>query len=607
MSCMTISDARVFAADPVAETNTAVDEALQRVIFGEHRDLHLHVRDALIGLNDRPRPELTHSEEAELAPELLRQALPAVGSTVSELATNTHLRGAFCDWSQVLAPRLFLILTGHIDLSTNAILTLGNGSAYQAQCLAELDTGAAVGGLGLTELDGTNGADHQTTATWDPDTGGFWLNSPTPGACKYMPNVGDPATPKTFVITARLYVDGRDEGVLPFLARLRTVEGLAEGVRVFRLPDKSSGPMDHALIRFTRFWVPRDALLGGAMARMTAAGRFECDVPPRQRFSKVISILSRGRLDLATAAIASARAGLVGAYNYASQRRSGVGTVMLDRDNVTQDIMPALAATYATSALGRRIRDLAADDADSPRNIVLAMLAKPLLSYTAHDVLRVCRWRTASQGILRSNRIVDWIGNLEAIITAEGENQILQVVAEGVGIDLDALQLSRAPRHTPWYIELLGQRAHIIGAGLADKDYTAAGAVMGRNSARIEYTTATAERLAATALIASAEDISDPTAKQIVLLMAEAYALHRIRHHSLWYAARGLITQERAEQIEVRLADAWSALQPELPTLLRAFQIPAIPGAPLFAARRDYKQALVEAVSAADPDYFSVA
>ncbi|MBF6436105.1 hypothetical protein [Nocardia cyriacigeorgica] len=602
---MTISDAHVFAIDPSAEENTTVDEALQRVIFGEHRDLHLRIRDALIELDDRPRPDLRHSQEAELAPGLLRKALPAIGATAVDLASDAQTRGAFCDWAQVLAPRMFLILTGHIDLSTNAIRTLGNGSAYQRQCLAELNTGATVGGLGLTELDGTNGADHQTTATWDPATDGFWLNSPTPGACKYMPNVGDPSTPKTFVITARLFVDGHDEGVLPFLTRLRTADGPADGVRIFRLPDKSSGPMDHALIRFARFWVPRDALLGGSMAQMTPDGRFECRVSKRERFSKVIAILSQGRLDLATAAITSARAGLVGAYHYASQRMSGTGTVMMARDNVGADLMPALAATYATSALGRRIRDMVSADPAGAQNVVFAMLAKPLLSYTAHDVLKVCRWRTASQGILRSNRMVDWIGNLEAIITAEGENQILQVVAASAGSDLAGLELPGTPREMPWYVDVLGRRARAIADGLATGDATAAGAVMGRNSAAIQLTTATAERLAVTALVASADETDDRSAKELILLLAEAYALDRIRHNGLWYTARGILTQERAREIEIRLAECWAELQGEFPTLLSAFQIPAIPGAPLFAPGRDYKQALVDAVAGADPGYFS--
>lgn len=604
---MTISDARVRAdADHIAAGSAAaVTEDLQHALFGRHLATHLRVRDRLLeAVDDRPRDDLRHLDEGELAAGLWQKALPAIEASISELALDTPLRGAVLDWAQVLAPRMFLTGTGQIDLSTYTILTLGDGSPYQQRCLSELDDATATGGLALTELDGTNGNDCQTTATYDPVTDGYWVNSNTRGGSKKMPNVAATTIPKIFVVTARLLIDGADQGVLPFLARLRTADELAEGVRVHRLGAKGTGPMDHALIYFRRFWLPRDALVAGTTARVAPGGRFASDEPePRRRFGKVISVLSRGRLDLATAAAAGARAGLVGAVNYARQRTSGRGTVMLERDNVLAQVLPAVAAAYATSTLGRILRDMLTDTPDDPRHVVLAMLAKPLLSDTAAAILQVCRRRTAAEGVMRDNRLIDWVAGTEDIITAEGENDIMAVVAAGVGVDLNAIQLPGTPAVLPWYVDVLAQRAQIIAEALTNGIHADAGAVLGRDDARVAYSATTGHRLAATALVIGADQATDPTGKQVLLLLAEAYALERIQEHGLWYNARGLMTPAHAARLEKRLVVVWQLIEAALPVLIDAFAVPVIPAAPLYAAE-GYKAARAAAAAADQPGFF---
>lgn len=567
----------------------ATVEQLREVIFGAHGALHTRVRDVVVGLSDVPRSGSTYSQETTAAPGLLRAVIAGLGRPAREIAADPQLRGALCDWAQVAAPRLLLVLTGHFDLAIGAILALGNGSDYQQACLAELDTGAALGVLMLTELGGTNGADQQTTATWDSATDGFWLHTPTAAAVKFMPNVADPTVAKTVVVTARLNVDGRDEGVLPFLLRLRTPVSLAAGVEIVRLPDKVSAPMDHAMIRFDRVWVPRDALLGGDWAAMTPDGRLECTLAPRRRFHAAVSVLGNGRLDLANAAIASARAGLAGLVNYSRQRRAGSGMLMADRDAVQRDLVSGMAAVYATSALGQRIRDMRAASAIPEAELaVWSMLAKPLLSNSAHQVLMMCRQRTAAQGSLRINHLLDWIGNLEAIITAEGENQIMQVTAGKTGLDITALRLPNTQASMPWYIDMLIARERKIAACLRSETYESAGIALGPDSAAIELATATAERLAATALVAAGLTADDPTARELATAAAAAYALERIHARGTWYTAHQYMSPHRAAEVIAELHRNYAVLAAHLPTMADAFDIPALPG-PIFAP--DYIQA----------------
>ncbi|WP_433574751.1 acyl-CoA dehydrogenase family protein [Nocardia brasiliensis] len=560
-------------------------EALREVIFGAHTALHARVRDTVVALSDLPRSGLTFAQQTQTAPALLRAVIAELGPA-HEITADVQLRGALCDWAQIAAPRLLLVLTGHFDLTVGAILALGDGSRYQRECLAELDTGAALGVLMLTELGGTNGADQQTTASWDAGTGEFVLSTPSATAVKIMPNVADATEAKTGIVTARLVIDGRDEGVLPFLLRLRTRSGLAEGVDVVRLPDKVSAPMDHAMIRFDQVRLPREALLGGDWARLSADGKFDCALPPRKRFHRAIGVLGDGRLDLANAAVASARAALAGLVNYTRQRRPGSGVLMADRDAVQRDLATALAAVYATSTLGRRLRDLRAATGTGQAQAVWSMLAKPLLSNTAHQVLMMCRQRAAAQGSLRINHIADWIGNLEAIVTAEGENQIMQVTAGRQGEILTEFQLPDTPG-MPWYIDTLAEREHAIAADLHNGIFHTAGNALGPDSAAIELATATAERLAATALATAALTTDDPLAKKLTATAAAAYALERIHARGTWYTAHRHLSPERATTITSELNRHHAVLTARLPTLVAAFGIPQLPG-PIFAP--DYIQ-----------------
>ncbi|PPJ24948.1 acyl-CoA dehydrogenase family protein [Nocardia nova] len=568
-----------FSVPHVAEPgfDEEVRDDLRQLIFGDHLALHRRVRDVIASLPDQPRSDITALEQAELAPALLKGALAGLGVSAREIAADTQLRGALCDWAQITAPRLLLILTGHFDLAMGAINRHGNDSSYQQQCLSELDDASAVGVLMLTELGGTNGADQKTTAVYDSDSDGFWITTPSMDAAKFMPNVASTAVPKTVVVTARLIVGGKDEGVLPFLIRLRTEDGLADGVQVVTLPDKAGAPMDHAIIRFDRAWVPRDALLGGEWARMDDQGRLQCDLTPRQRFHRAIGVLDNGRLDLANAAIASARAALVGTANYAAQRRPS-RTLMADRDSVQQDLATGLAATLAVGTLGRVVRDMrsvpstAGDDAT---HVLWPMLVKPLLSDTAAQVLATCRRRVAAQGALRNNHIADWISNVEAIATAEGENRIMAATA-GRSAVVSTLQLPDTPEELPWYVRMLIDRelrlAREVETGIPDPASTS----RGPESGAVALATATGERLAATALVIESRKASAHLARDVIASAAAAYALERIAAHALWFTAAPQISE-----VAAGLRQHQHVLLSNLPLILDSFEI-ELPG-PIFA------------------------
>ncbi|MEV4237184.1 acyl-CoA dehydrogenase family protein [Nocardia sp. NPDC049737] len=561
-------------------------DALRTVLLGPDAPLRARVRAAVSALGDLPRSGLTYSEQAALAPDLLRSVIAALGGSGTAIATDVELRGILCEEAAVSAPRLLPVLTGHFDLAMGAVLSLGSGADYQQQCLAELDTGAALGALMLTELGGTNAAaDHRTTARWDLASGGFLLSTPDIRAAKFMPNVGSDA-PKIVLVTARVITDGRDQGVFAFLLKLRSSTGLAAGVEVELLPDKAFAPMDHAIIRFRDCWVPRQALLGGDWARIDANGRFECELPMGERFHRAVAGLGGGRLDLANASVASARAALTGLANFARQRGSRVR--MADRDAVQANLVTGLVSLYTATILGRHLRDMRAGaDGGDPDHALWSMLAKPALTHAAQWVLGMCRERTAAHGSLLINHLGDWAGNVLGARIAEGETQVLQKTAGRALLQRPPLQLPDTPLQLPWTVEILAERERIIADGLRRGDFTVAGPVLGADGAAIELATATAERVLATAPLIAASTVSDPFASDLLTTVGAAYALERIHARRGWYTDHPIRIGDEYQPpmtIAAELTRNHRVLVDHFPQLVAAFDIPDLPGAPLFAS-----------------------
>ncbi|WP_040840300.1 acyl-CoA dehydrogenase family protein [Nocardia brevicatena] len=538
-----------------------------------------------------PKTILTYAQEAGIASDLLRAVLAEVGVPAHELAADAHLRGAFGDWAAVAAPHLFTVWTGHFDLTIGAIGVHGTGAPYQRQCLDELDSGAAVGVFALTELGGTNGANQQTTATWDAEKDGFWLTHPTVGSVKFMPNTADPTVPKIVVFTARLVVAGRDEGVMLFLMRLRTAEGLAAGIAVGEVSGKLGAAMDHGWILGHKAFIPRHGLLAGDWATITDDGEFVCEVPVRQRFHRSITPLIGGRLDLATGTVAGARAGVAGLVNYASQRPHG------DGDALRRDLVTAAAHTYACSVLGRMVRDLSTEPDHRQRLPLWLMVVKPLLTTLAQDALRTCRDRAGAQGHLRCNYYPDWNANTTGAKTAEGETQVLEKAAGRAHKALATLILPGTPDTRPWWLNMITTREDTLAIDLdtatgieaSDQEYEPEGTALGIDSTRVDLARTAGVRLAVTAALIAAEATSDPDAATVAAAAAAVVALTYLDRHGTWYTAHGAHSAGRAREIHTELRRHRGILAENLTTLAAAFDIPQLPGAPMFTP--DYLKA----------------
>ncbi|MFF3224087.1 acyl-CoA dehydrogenase family protein [Nocardia suismassiliense] len=558
--------------DPVA--------ALSRALFGdgEHYLRHLQIRDVLAALGDLPGTGQTQTTQARSSYTLLERAIDALGGSARAIAVDDLESYALFDWSAALAPRLLVLLSGHLKLSIAAIENLGDGSAFQQDCLRDLDTGRTAGVTLITELGhGTDAIHLETTATWQPEQRCFRLDSPTPSSVKFMPNLAA-EVPRCVVVLARLIVDGADEGVWPFLMRLRTAAGgLAAGVDVKALSDNGFGLwMDNAMTRFHGALLPESALLSGDTAGFDAMGRFHCELTTRQRFARAMSPLSAARLGVAGAAVSAARAGLGLAIGYGHHRRVGPdGASMISHDHVAGQFAHAMSDVWAMTCLVNAVRaHCARDDIDSREVALWSILTKPVASYTAWTVTTMCRHRCAAQGILRANYLTDYVTACEGILTAEGETwATLGAAGRAVrraGIP-GLIHTGEQPR--AWWYRLFVERECALAQA--------------PNSARhpdrsaIDLATAVTTRSAVDALWTAASDTNSPAVQRILYDLAALYGLRQVREHADWYDAHGLLGRDRAARLHRELWSRTAAVEYRLPILARSFALPEDLPAPI--------------------------
>ncbi|WP_249643751.1 hypothetical protein [Nocardia sputi] len=568
---------------------------LRAALFGEHLGTHRAAMDIMLGLGDvPPGDDVTYRDETRIGPALLPQLIEDLGLPARKIAQDVHLRGALCDSAAVGAVHVLTVLNGHFALTCRVLLELGNGSDYVQRCLADLDSGRTLGVFAHTELGGTNGAaDLQVIAVRDAAAGGYRLYATSIEAVKAMANLADLDVPAIAVFTARLEEDGEDKGVLAFAARLRNVDGvLAEGVEIHTLSPKLGSAMPHALIKLNGLLVPEDGVLCGDWGGFDDNGDFVSDVPVRQRFHRTIGSLIHGRLDLGIAMNRSAGAGAAAVVGFTAQRPHG------DSDALQRDIVTAVADTYACGVLGRMVRDMAAGPGTQPPLSLWVMVLKPLLTTLAQDALIVCRERLAAHGILRCNYLPDAIANAFGGKTAEGDTLALRVPAGRYAKTLCLLTLPGTRAEKPWWLEMITAREDHLATDLyratgIDRDeYEPDGDAMGLDSARADLAHTTGIRLAVTAALIAAEEATDPTAATVAYSVAAVVALGFLAPLGTWAQRRGLQSDQRAEKIETGLLHHRRILLENLTVLAAAFDVPQLPGAPVFAT--NYQQSWQE-------------
>lgn len=439
---------------------------------------------------------------------------------------------------------------------------------------------------------GNDAARLETTATYDPSTGGFVLHTPAPSARKFMPNAGTSGGPKTGLVAARLIHTGRDLGVFLFLTPLTDDRGALPGVRIRRLPDKVGYAVDHCLTAFDHVRLPPQAFLAGDHGRLAEDGAFTSSVDKhRLRFLRSIDRVTQGKLCMSAGAVGLTRTALTIAVRYAHTRQttgllSGRSVPLFDHGSHRTRLLDALADTYALTLLHRDVLDRwvrggAAGRADNDR---LVAIAKAWITWQGRAVAVECRERCGAQGLLPFNGIAELPDFYTAGITAEGDNLVIWVKAAGelLGRDLPAPSATAPAGHRLddaeflqallgdveyiWHRRARARWLQVSATTPLDRWNAAAGPAL-------EMTDAHAQRQAGRSLLSAATRSGHDQARALLLCVHRLFALRRLARHAGDLLAEGRITADHVRELPDAAEAAMAELAPHALTLVDALAI----------------------------------
>lgn len=435
---------------PAAEPRVDV-EALGRQLLGEWAEIRLASRELA------KRPELQKVEGLSVAEHRKR-----VSAQLKLLVENGQVHRAFpksvggaddhggniAAFEELVAADPSLQIKSGVQwgLFGAAVLHLGTARHHE-KYLPGIMSLAVPGAFAMTETGhGSDVASVATTATYEPETQEFVIDTPFRGAWKdYLGNAAVDAT--AAVVFAQLVTRNVNHGVHAFYVPIRDADG-AFLPGVGGEDDGQKGGLngiDNGRLHFTGVRIPRTDLLN-RYGDVAEDGSYVSPIQsPGRRFFTMLGTLVQGRVSLDGSATIAAKLGLKIALTYANERRqftAGSDTdeeVILDYQRHQRRLLPLLATTYAASFAHemflRTFDDVfsgrAATDADRQDLETIAAALKPLSTWHALDTLQEAREACGGAGFLTANRITSLRQDLDIWVTFEGDNNVLlQLVAK---------------------------------------------------------------------------------------------------------------------------------------------------------------------------------
>lgn len=439
-----------------AEVNVPL---LRDALLGRWRDIKLSARELT------KRPEL-HKVEGmpygQHRERVLEQLKLLVEVGASKRAFPTYVGGEddhggnLAAFEELITADPSVAIKGGVQwgLFGAAILHLGTREHHE-KWLPDAISLKVPGAFAMTEIGhGSDVANIGTTATYDPATKEFVIDTPFRAATKdYLGNAALHA--QAAVVFAQLITNGVNHGVHALYVPVRDASGgFLPGVT--GQDDGYKGGLngvDNGRLAFDSVRVPRENLLN-RYGDVAEDGTYTSPIEsPGRRFFTMLGTLVQGRVSLAGSAALASALGLTIAVTYGNQRRqftAGSDTdevVLLDYQRHQRRLITRLAETYAHSfaheELLQKFDDVfsgRADTDDDRQDLeTLAAAIKPLATWSALDTLQEAREACGGAGFMAENRITGLRADLDVWVTFEGDNTVLlQLVAKRLLTDFSA-------------------------------------------------------------------------------------------------------------------------------------------------------------------------
>jgi acyl-CoA oxidase len=298
---------------------------------------------------------------------------------------------------------------------------------------------------------GSNVQRIDTTATYDPQTQEFVIDTPHESARKdYIGNAA--CHGRMAAVFAQLIVQGASQGVHCLLVPIRDHDGkVAERVEIEDCGEKLGlNGVDNGRISFDQVRVPREALLDH-YAQVSPEGTYSSPIESRnRRFFTMLGTLIQGRVSVCGASISATKCALAIAVRYANRRRqfeipgSDEEVLLLDYRQHQRRLLPGLATTFAfhfaQEALVAELHRVftGQETSERARRKLETMAAglKSLATWHATATIQTCRECCGGAGYLSVNRFAALKADTDVFTTFEGDNTVLlQLVAKSLLTD----------------------------------------------------------------------------------------------------------------------------------------------------------------------------
>ncbi|RKW71093.1 acyl-CoA dehydrogenase family protein [Galactobacter caseinivorans] len=364
----------------------------------------------------------------------------------------------------------------------SAVLHLGT-KEHQDTLLPGIMDLSVPGAFAMTETGhGSDVASIGTTATYDPSTQEFVINTPFRAAWKdYLGNAALHATAAT--VFAQLITNGVNHGVHCFYVPIRDenraflpgIGGEDDGVK------GGLNGIDNGRLHFDHVRIPRTSLLN-RYGNVDEDGTYTSSIEsPGRRFFTMLGTLVQGRVSLDGAAVAASKVALQIAVTYANQRRQFNAAsdieeeVIMDYQRHQRRLIPRIARTYA-GAFSHEELLVAFDgvfsgekDTEEGRQDLetLAAALKPTTTWDAMSTLQEAREACGGAGYLAENRFTGLHSDLDVYTTFEGDNNILlQLVGKRLLTDFSAQFKGAKPADLARYALRTGAEQILARTGL---------------------------------------------------------------------------------------------------------------------------------------------
>ncbi|MGW0964620.1 acyl-CoA dehydrogenase family protein [Streptomyces sp. NPDC002516] len=600
LSCpqdLTTAPAPAPAEDLAPARELSPAEDLARLLFGEDQErerVHGPWRRLIQDETFRHQPGRTPAQQAAQAYDWLRM----VNDTLEDpqaLATDPAQLAALHEWTAIVdgGGSLCTLASVHYNLFLGSLLDHEKAGHRDLTPYTSLQR---IGTFLCTEVEhGNDSAALETTATHDPAGGGFILNTPHPGAQKFMPNTSLTGGPKTAVVAARLIIDGHDEGVYLFLTPLSDETGLLPGIRVRPLPMRPTAPVDHCLTAFDHVPLPREALLESDHGHLTDDGTLTSSLGNRRkRFLRSIARVTTGKLCMSAAATGAARAALTIAVQYGEHRhvsgpRPGERITVNTHRTHHAPLLASIATAYAMTLLHRTALHTWTHHTPDTRDHAerLTAITKAWNTWQARTITTQARERCGAQGLFAVNHLAGFPDYIEGTITAEGDNLVIWAKAAAELLLTPHTPPPTPPTHTgpadltnPHHIHTLLTHAENIWHTRARTALrnappkNPAGRWNHASTPALEMLTLHTTNHAATALLNATHNTTNPHTKTLLTHLTHLFLLQQLRPHTGDLITHHHLTPQQNNQLPTLTDTLTHTLAPHLTTLTQAFNLP---------------------------------